>query len=64
MLSTFSHRSISIDLKIKLPLYDENNPLHREISKIVKSTISLGKVSDTFLSKLNELYLAICEEDS
>ena len=64
ILSTFSHRSISIDLKIKLPLYDENNPLHREISEIAKSTSLLDKVSNTILSKLNELYLKICDEDS
>ena len=34
--ATYSNRSFSIDLKIKMPLYDANNRLHAEISKLAK----------------------------
>ncbi|WP_164684304.1 hypothetical protein [Streptococcus hyointestinalis] len=62
ILSTFSTRSISIDLKIKLPLYDENDPNHKKISDLVKSIYEKNTVDDSDLLKLNEYYLNICNE--
>lgn len=62
MLSTFSHRSISIDLKIKLPLYDEKNKNHKRISDIAKEIeMDLDKAK-TGLNEINKLYLEICDE--
>ncbi|MFI3113363.1 Eco57I restriction-modification methylase domain-containing protein [Streptococcus suis] len=62
MLSTFSTRSISIDLKIKLPLYDESDPNHKKISDLVKSIYEKNIVDESDLLKLNEYYLNICNE--
>lgn len=62
MLSTFSHRSISIDLKIKLPLYNPENQTHKRISEIARSLEESSDNFDKALDEINNLYLDICDK--
>lgn len=61
MLSTYSSRSFSIDLKIKLPLFDSNNEKHQEICNLAKEIESNLALLDENLSKINTIYLELCD---
>lgn len=62
ILSTFSHRSISIDLKIKLPLFDESNEKHKQVAELAKQVEVNPDIMKENLEKINSLYLEICDE--
>ncbi|MEY8445626.1 hypothetical protein AALA44_05455 [Enterococcus ratti] len=61
MLSTFSSRSISIDLKIKIPLFDHENKLHLQLCECAKAIANKKMDLDSGLKKINELYLELCD---
>ncbi|WP_435373756.1 hypothetical protein WKW47_01395 [Staphylococcus nepalensis] len=64
MINTYSKRSFSINLNIKLPLYDVGNPNHSAIVQIVKDIYSSNIEINEALPILNDLYLKICEENN
>ncbi|MDZ5759863.1 hypothetical protein RAK27_14470 [Carnobacterium maltaromaticum] len=62
MLSTFSTRSISIDLKIKIPIYDKTNVLHKKLSALSKAITNGTLKLDDGLKQINKVYLSLCDE--
>lgn len=60
MISTYSKRSFSINLNIKMPLYDNENEIHSEIVSIVKKIYRHEIDIENARYKLNNLYLKIC----
>ncbi|WP_210126423.1 MULTISPECIES: hypothetical protein [Staphylococcaceae] len=62
MINTYSKRSFSINLNIKLPLYDKKNPIHNKIVNIVKEIYQEQQEIEKALPILNNLYLKLCTE--
>ncbi|HCY8633682.1 TPA: hypothetical protein O2A75_002818 [Staphylococcus aureus] len=62
MLNTYSKRSFSINLNIKLPKYNPNNKYHSNIVKVVKKIYSSKLTINEALTSLNEIYIKLCEE--
>lgn len=61
--STFSGRSFSIDLNIKLPLYNAANADHVQICNLSKQAHIEGDVDaiENIAVRIEELYLKLCE---
>jgi hypothetical protein len=63
LLSSFSGRSISIDLNIKLPLYDQRNPSHTRICELSKEAHNQNDDQriNEIICEIEEIYLDMCE---
>jgi len=62
LLSSFSGRSISIDLNIKIPLYNENSRHHREICELSKQAHNKTSIQEIngIICRIEQLYLEMC----
>lgn len=58
--STFSSRSYSIDLNIKIPLYDKRVKNHSLLAKLSQNASKNG-VSKEILKEINRVYLELCK---
>lgn len=59
--STYSTRSYSINFNIKMPLYNNNNKLHRLIMKLSRRATNKG-VTEKIYKLLEKCYLDLCRE--
>ena len=61
---TFSERSYSIDFNIKMPLYDSENEIQKEMATLAKQAHEVfGNDNEikAIKEKLEELYIALCD---
>ena len=57
-------RSFSIDLPIKIPEYNESDNNFKQISKLAKEAENFAKSNkdiNSYINKIEKLYLKICE---
>lgn len=58
---TYSTRSYSINFNIKMPKYNDNNQLHKNIMLLAKKATESG-VTDDIYRELEDNYLKLCRE--